>query len=278
VIATVGSKRGHQSRGTRTPVSEQRRRPVGVILVSLLFFSCLQPPGSRKGESIDTNLRPDGFVSLTDIDSTIELDIRYRTSNNFVGRPIAGYRGAKCILTREAAAALVRAQKQANERGYSLKVYDCYRPRRAVADFVAWAEDAADTRMRLGFYPSIAKNELFARGYIAEKSGHSRGSTVDLTLISLSSPRPQQPEPEPDDCRRGANAIGGTLDMGTAFDCFDERAHTDHTGISHRARVHRDLLRRAMLRRGFSAYAKEWWHFTLGAEPFPHRYFDFEVR
>ena len=165
-------------------------------------------------------------------------------------------------------------------------VYDCYRPQRAVDDFVAWAkerDDDDDPVARKRHYPAVPKAELFHRGYIALRSGHTRGSTVDLTLIALS----RMPDAgaadfqEADDCRSvngTPTAADGSLEMGTAFDCFDERAHADYAGIAPEARHNRQLLRQAMLRRGFSPYAKEWWHFTLMAEPFPDRYFDFEVR
>jgi D-alanyl-D-alanine dipeptidase len=219
-------------------------------------------------------------VSLSDVDSTIQVDIRYWTSNNFVGRPIAGYRNPKCFLTKEAASALARAQKQANTHGYSLKVYDCYRPRRAVADFVAWARDAQDTKMQRSFYPAVRKDELFARGYIAEKSGHSRGGTVDLTLVPIGS---EQPAPgasaELRDCRSDVSerSPDNSVDMGTGYDCFDELAHTDNPRIGAIARRNRDLLRSIMRAAGFKNLEEEWWHFTLEDEPFPETYFDFVV-
>lgn len=251
------------------------------VLAGLALFSCLQAESPQRADSAHSIALPGGFVSLSDVDATIELDIRYRTSNNFVGRPIAGYRTPSCILTKEAAAALARAQKQANTRGYSLKVYDCYRPRRAVADFAAWAKDLDDTKMQHRFYPAVPKDELFARGYIAEKSGHSRGSTMDLTLVPIGSRQPAaDASGELYDCRSdvaGRYPDNG-IDMGTGFDCFDELAHTDNPRIEAVARRNRDLLRSIMAGSGFTNLAEEWWHYTLEREPFPETYFDFVVK
>lgn len=248
---------------------------------------------------------PSGFVDLAGIAPGIAVQMRYAGAQNFVGRPVSGYRAARCLLSRPAAAALAQVERDLAPRGLGLLVYDCYRPQRAVDDFVAWAHDPADTATRSRHYPAVPKAELFQRGYIALRSGHTRGSTVDLTLIRLAPPLiaaadrganpapssepPSQPlserlsEPlsEPDDCRfpaRAADSSDGTVDMGTTFDCFDQRAHADFPVLSRRAQRHRRLLRQAMVRRGFAPYAKEWWHFTLAGEPFPDRYFNFEVR
>src|SRR5262249_16924650 len=210
-----------------------------------------------------------------------QLDIRYQTSNNFVGRPIAGYRNPNCILTSQAAASLARAQQQTNAQGFSLKVYDCYRPQRAVADLAAWAKATDTTTVQLRFSPAVPKSELFARGYIAEKSGHSRGSTVDLTLVPIGS---RQPDAHPDagsyfECRSPASirSPDNSIDMGTGFDCFDALAHTDNPTISETARHNRQVLRSIMEREGFVNLDKEWWHYTLKEEPFPDTYFDFPV-
>ncbi len=228
---------------------------------------------------------PPELVDLAQVAPAIVVEMRYAGAQNFLGRPVRGYAAARCWLSRPAAEALARVAQDLADSGLGLMVYDCYRPQRAVDDFVAWAQDrgdGGDFAARKRHYPAVPKAELFHRGYIALRSGHTRGSTVDLTLIALSRP----PDPatafqEPDDCRFGdgsLNAADGSLEMGTAFDCFDERAHADHAGIAPPARRNRQLLRQAMLRRGFSPYAKEWWHFTLTAEPFPDRYFDIEVR
>jgi len=221
------------------------------------------------------------FVSLADVDPAIQLDIRYYTSNNFMGRPVEGYLAAACLLTREAAMALQQAQRSASRNGYTLKIYDCYRPQRAVSDFVAWARDTGDTRMQKRFYPAVPKSELFAQGYIAERSGHSRGSTVDLTLVRDQSRQPRaDPMGRDDDCR--APVIGrypdNSIDMGTGYDCFDTLAHTDNPRISVEVRRNRGTLRAIMRESGFVNYEKEWWHYTLVNEPFPDTYFDFPVR
>jgi len=236
---------------------------------------------------------PAGFVDLAGVAPGIAVQMRYAGAHNFVGRPVAGYQASRCLLSRPAAAALAQVERDLAPRGLGLLVYDCYRPQRAVDDFVAWAHDPADTATRSRHYPAVPKAELFQRGYIALRSGHTRGSTVDLTLIRLARPLiaaadrnadpelPSEPLSEPDDCRFPAGAADssdGTVDMGTTFDCFDQRAHADFPVLSRRAQRHRRLLRQAMVRRGFAPYAKEWWHFTLAGEPFPDRYFNFEVR
>lgn len=234
---------------------------------------------------LQPGLPPPGFVDLAQVAPTIAVQMRYAGAQNFLGRPVHGYAAARCWLSRPAAEALARVAQDLAGRGLGLMVYDCYRPQRAVDDFVAWAregDDDADAAARKRHYPAVPKAELFHRGYIALRSGHTRGSTVDLTLIALSrAPDAGAVFQEPDDCRTGngtPTAADGSLEMGTAFDCFDERAHAENPGIAPEARHNRQLLRQAMLRRGFSPYAKEWWHFTLTAEPFPDRYFDFEVR
>ena len=185
------------------------------------------------------------------------LDIRYHSSDNFVGAPIAGYNRAKCLLTKSAATALAAAQNSATARGLSLKVFDCYRPQQAVDQFVRWAKDLNDTRKKPGFYPYVFKSELFAKGYIAEKSGHSRGSTVDLTLVSVDT--------------------GKALDMGTPFDFFDPLSHTDNPLASTTAQQNRRLLRSLMTAQGFKNLPQEWWHYTLISEPFPDTYFNVPV-
>jgi zinc D-Ala-D-Ala dipeptidase len=222
---------------------------------------------------------PSSFVALEDVDPTILQDMRYRTKYNFVGRRIDGYREPVCILDRRAARALERAQDSLRQRGYALKVYDCYRPQRAVDHFVRWAAND-DERMKREFYPRVDKSRLFDDGYIARRSGHSRGSTVDVTLVEL--PAKEQPRwsrkefglvrcTAPRRRRYPDNSIG----MGTSYDCFDTRAHT--LNAKGRARENRLLLRDTLDEVGFDDYANEWWHFTLRNERYPDRYFDFPV-
>jgi D-alanyl-D-alanine dipeptidase len=247
-----------------------------------LILSCfLLPTSCIDHGSNGTTQMPDQFVSIGDLDPTIQLDIRYFTSNNFTGRKINGYNSAKCILTIAAAKALVEAQKDAITHGYSIKVYDCYRPQRAVTDFVEWAKDMEDTKMQHRFYSTVPKNELFGKGYIAEKSGHSRGSTVDLTLVPLNTRQPGSVAANNHyDCRLQISdrSPDNSIDMGTGFDCFDELAHTDNPNINETGMQNRRLLRSMMENAGFVNYDKEWWHYTLRGEPFPDTYFDFPVQ
>jgi zinc D-Ala-D-Ala dipeptidase len=222
---------------------------------------------------------PSSFVALEEVDATILQDMRYATPYNFVGRRIDGYREPVCLLTKRAARALRRAQSRLRHKGYTLKVYDCYRPQRAVDHFARWAGNGSRT-MKREFYPRVAKHRLFDEGYLAHRSGHSRGSTVDLTLVRLPA------KSQPTWTRREFGLVSCTaprrrrfpdnsVNMGTSYDCFDPRSHTFSSGG--RVRRNRLLLRRAMERAGFAPYDNEWWHFTLRREPFPDRYFDFPV-
>jgi D-alanyl-D-alanine dipeptidase len=206
--------------------------------------------------------------------------MRYTTSNNFVGRPIAGYQEAACVLTTAAASALAEVQAQANLQGYSLKVYDCFRPQRAVDNFVAWADDLDDQKMKEAFYPGVPKDELFSRGYIAERSGHSRGSTVDLTLVRLGSAQPQADSMVDYDCRasEAQRHPDNSINMGTSYDCFDVLSHTDNPGVGDDVLANRHVLRDLMEAAGFTNYEQEWWHYTLRQEPFPGQYFDFPIQ
>ena len=222
---------------------------------------------------------PGQFVALDDVDPTIVQDMRYATTYNFVGRRIKGYREPVCILTRKAARALRRVQADLRPEGYGLKVYDCYRPTRAVAQFARWAGNPSDQRMKREFYPRVDKSRAFELGYIAHRSGHSRGSTVDLTLVRL----PPRAQPAWDGRLRSCFAsyrrrfADSGVNMGTGYDCIDPRAHTADPRIKGRAHRNRMRLKRALERRGFEPYANEWWHFTLRGEPYPEKYFDFPV-
>ncbi|GAA0606627.1 M15 family metallopeptidase [Streptomyces crystallinus] len=224
---------------------------------------------------------PAEFVALATVDPTIIQELRYITPHNFVGRPIDGYRQPVCILTRHAAQALHRAQLKLLAEGYSLKVYDCFRPQRAVDNFVEWAKDLDDNRMKTEFYPLVDKSRLFDDNYIAAKSGHSRGSSVDITIVKLPAwpTRPYRPgQPlvncfAPKDQRFPDNSV----DMGTGFDCFDTLSHTDDPRVQGVQRANRDLLRGTLKEAGFVGIPEEWWHFTYKPEPFPDTYFDFPV-
>lgn len=238
------------------------------------------PPAASAHASVDGHA-PAGFVALSDVDPTILQDIRYNTQHNFVGRPIAGYHEPLCILTRQAAEALHRVQTEAHARGYTLKVYDCYRPQRAVDDFVRWAQRLDDQRMKPEFYPRVDKSVLFDEGYIGGPTAHSRGSTMDLTLVAIP-PRAQRPYVPGEPlvscfAPEGQRFPDNTVDMGTGFDCFDSLAHTLDSRITRGAMDNRLLLKQLMKDGGFTNYANEWWHYTLAGEPYPHTYFDFPV-
>ena len=197
------------------------------------------------------------FVLLTDAVPDAILEIRYYSTYNFVGDRIDGYEEPLAFLTKEAAAALKEVSDELVAKGYRLKIYDAYRPQMAVTHFVNWAQDTEDIRMKEYFYPELDKDVLFPQGYIAEHSGHSRGSTVDLTLFDMSTEK--------------------EVDMGGTFDYFGELSHPDYTGITGEQYANRMLLREAMLAHGFKPLVEEWWHFTLENEPFPDTYFTFPV-
>lgn len=201
---------------------------------------------------------PEGFVYVTDVIETAQLDMRYYGDYNFVGRRIPGYEAPVAILTEEAAAALKVAADILAEQGYYIKIFDAYRPQRAVDSFVSWAKDLEDQKMKDLFYPDVDKSKLFELGYIAEKSGHSRGSTVDLTLVEI--------------------ATGREVDMGSGFDFFGPISHHGTDLITPEQEANRNILRDAMVAAGFNIYPEEWWHYKLKDEPYPDGYFNFEVK
>ncbi|GGV21889.1 D-alanyl-D-alanine dipeptidase [Streptomyces filipinensis] len=224
---------------------------------------------------------PKDFVALSTVDPTILQEMRYFTPHNFVGERIDGYEQPICILTRPAADALHRAQLKLLRKGYTLKVYDCYRPQRAVDHFVRWAKDLGDQAMKGEFYPDVDKTRLFEDGYIAAKSGHSRGSTMDLTIVRLPA-RPTRPyhpgEPlVPCYAPKNERFPDNSVDMGTGFDCFDPLAHTMDPRVQGEQRTNRLLLKNTLESLGFVNLAEEWWHFTYQPEPYPDTYFDFPV-
>ncbi|TQJ86651.1 M15 family metallopeptidase [Streptomyces sp. SLBN-31] len=224
---------------------------------------------------------PKDFVALRTVDPTILQEMRYFTPHNFVGERIDGYAQPMCILTRPAAQALHKAQLKLLRRGYTLKVYDCYRPQRAVNHFVRWAEELDDQAMKGEFYPNVDKTRLFEDGYIAEKSGHSRGSTMDLTIVRLPArpTRPYRPGQPLVPCYapKAERFPDNSVDMGTGFDCFDTLAHTLDPRIQGEQRANRLLLRSTLEGLGFVNLAEEWWHYTYKPEPYPDTYFDFPV-
>ncbi len=245
-----------------------------VALAAAVLAVVIAPPASAQPA-------PPDFVALADVDPTILQEIHYYTPHNFVGDPIDGYQQPMCILTREAAEGLKRAQQVFLERGYTLKVYDCYRPQRAVDEFIAWGGNLADQRMKAEFYPRVDKADVFSDGYIAERSGHSRGSTMDLTLVKL--PAAETPpyvpgEPLTDCAAPQPQRFGdNTIDMGTGYDCFDTLAHTLDPRVQGDQLKNRLLLKDGLEAQGFVNYENEWWHFTFSPEPFGDTYFDFVV-
>jgi zinc D-Ala-D-Ala dipeptidase len=224
---------------------------------------------------------PEGFVYLRDVDPTIVQDIRYASAHNFVGRPVRGYLAAECIVSEPAARRLAAVQKKLAEKKLSLIVWDCYRPKRAVEDFLQWSKDRAHAEMKAEFYPNSDKERLFALGYLAVRSAHSRGSTIDLgivpgTLSSAPKPDPSQPLKA---CTfpKGERFEDGAIDFGTGYDCLDELAATANAAVGEKALTNRQMLKAAMQGAGFRPYSKEWWHFELVDEPFRKDGFDFEI-
>ena len=199
-----------------------------------------------------------GFVLLSDFVPHIVQEIRYYSTYNFIGERIDGYEEPIALLTREAARALKAVSSEMIVQGYRLKIFDAYRPAAAVKQFILWGIEDTDVRMKPYFYPDLEKQELFARGYIAKQSSHSRGSTIDLTLLDMKT--------------------GKEVDMGGTFDWFGRESHPDYKDITKEQFANRMLLREIMLAHGFKPIAEEWWHFTLKNEPYPDTYFDFPVK
>ncbi len=205
----------------------------------------------------DAAMDPSGFVLLADYVPHAVQEIRYYSTYNFIGDRIDGYEEPCALLTREAARALKSASNEMIVQGYRLKVFDAYRPVAAVKHFILWGIEDQDVRMKPYFYPDLEKQELFAKGYIAKRSSHSRGSTVDLTLVDMRT------------CKEA--------DMGGPFDLFSEVSHPDYRGITDEQAENRMRLQQVMVRNGFLPLDCEWWHFTLGNEPYPDTYFEFPV-
>lgn len=219
----------------------------------LIFFLLISYLGFSQSE----NTLPAGFVYVKEVIPTARVELRYATSENFVGKPIDGYHSGKGILSKEATKALKKVQQELLSYGYSIKIYDAYRPQQAVNHFVRWASDLNDTLMKHNYYPNVEKENLFKEGYIASHSGHTKGSTLDLTLIKTDT--------------------GEEVDMGSSYDFFGKESWVYHEHVTKKQRENRLLLKSVMNKHGFKSYLKEWWHFTLMNEPFPDTYFDFIV-
>ena len=199
----------------------------------------------------------EGFVYIHEVAPDVVLDIRYFSEDNFMGTRVDGYRRPVTLISKEAARALIEVQKELNQQGLGLKIFDAYRPQKAVNHFVRWSNDPADILTKERYYPALPKDRLFDLGYIARKSGHTRGSTADLTIVRL--------------------ATGEELDMGSPWDFFGEISHHDSPLVDDKAAANRNLLRKVMIDHGFKPITTEWWHYTLENEPFPETYFDFDV-
>lgn len=219
--------------------------------VAILCASCTKIDLEKKSSI------PEGFVVVSDVIPDVIQEIRYYSTYNFVGTRIDGYLEPICILTEEAAIALKAVNDELKSKGYVLKLYDGYRPQRAVDHFVRWAENVSDTLYKASFYPEVDKSKLFELEFIFSRSGHSRGSTIDLTLVN--------------------KLTGKELDMGGVFDYFGDLSHPDYEGITAEQKANRMILREAMLNHGFVPLESEWWHFTLNNEPYPDTYFDFVI-
>jgi D-alanyl-D-alanine dipeptidase len=232
------------------------------VICAVICAALLQPALAR-------NVLPKGFVYLRDIDPSIAQDMRYAGRDNFVGHPLPGYDAPECVLRRAAALALKRVQADLVRENLSLKVYDCYRPTRAVTAMARWSNDGARDHPTKRFFPALEKRTLFASGYIASQSAHSTGTAIDLTLIKLSATPPAAYDPA---ARYGActgpvaeRAPDSSLDMGTGFDCFDGKSHTASPAITAEQKFSRAELVAGMRLQGFNNYFREWWHYTYGS-------------
>jgi D-alanyl-D-alanine dipeptidase len=229
------------------------KRLISVSFGVLLLFLSLTISAQAQRNSL-----PEGFVYLEQVIPNVSLDLRYFSDNNFVGQPVDGYLAPRGIISKRGAEALKKIQEELRPFGLALKVYDAYRPQRAVNHFIRWAKDLKDTKTKKNYYPMVAKEDLFRLGYIADKSSHSRGSTVDLTIVNL------------DDKKE--------INMGSGFDWFGPESWPDNPTVLPDQRAHRLLLQTLMKKHNFAPYTQEWWHFTLWDEPFPETYFDFPVQ
>ena len=225
-----------------------------VLLYAVVLLSAC---GRKAEEAYDPIYDRSDFVEVTEVIPDVILEIRYYSTYNFVGARVDGYERPLALMTRQAADSLKAVSDELKAHGYRLKIWDTYRPQRAVNQFIRWAEDIQDTAMKVIFYPMVDKSLLFEQGYIYARSSHSRGSTVDLTLVE--------------------ERTGKELDMGSPFDWFGEESHPNYRCRLYMQSYNRLLLRDAMVRHGFAGIDSEWWHFTLVNEPYPDTYFDFPI-
>lgn len=240
---------------------------------ALLLYAAAAPAWAAEPKAL-----PDGFVRLREVTPEIRQDIRYASSFNFTADVVPGYKAAECVLTRQAATALGRADKALRAKGFAMKVFDCYRPARTVAHFMKWMAGKDNGGLVQVFLPGVPRAQLETLGYVAPKSSHSAGSTVDVGLVRVGDP----PLPTPSSARRCDGAMAerpqeSSLDLGTSFDCFSPASAYAAKSVGDAARANRTILRDAMSTAGFAPYDREWWHFRLRDEPFPGRTFDFNV-
>lgn len=222
-------------------------------IFSTLFLICISYAFAQKSAS---NL-PTGFVYIKDYLPLVEVDLRYLNHDNFIGKPVDGYKKNNAIFTKRATEALLKVEKELNNKNLGLKIFDAYRPQRAVNHFKTWAKAINDTITKQTYYPTVDKRNLFKDGYIASKSGHSRGSTIDLTIIDLKTKK--------------------ELDMGTVFDYLGPQSAHNYSKLTKAQKENREILKSVMIKYGFKPYSKEWWHYTFINEPYKSTYFDFVV-
>jgi len=239
-------------------------RVTGLALIAIFILGLFCGTMAVTTPALAGSSLPEGFIRADTLIPNLVLEMRYNGNNNFIGEKIDGYTADACIIHQNAAKALAQVQAELSPFGLGIKIFDAYRPQMAVDHFVRWEKDTADTRMKAQFYPDVDKRDLFKEGYIASKSGHSRGSTVDITLISLASPDP------------ASNPV--ELPMGSEFDFFGKVSWPLNKTVTPQQRANRMLLRTLMVKNGFKPYDQEWWHFTLANEPFPNTYFNFPVQ
>jgi D-alanyl-D-alanine dipeptidase len=252
-----------------------RRGRAGIVIVAAIVLAApMQAAAAQR-------TLPAGFVYLRDVDPTIAQDIRYAGSDNFVGRPLPGYEAGECILRQDAAAALKRVQAGLAASGLSLKVYDCYRPVRAVRAMAAWVNDGRSEAATKRFFPKLAKSSLLRAGYIASRSRHSSGTTIDLTLMRTAAAASAAFDPKaaygPCTAPLAQRSPDNAVDMGTSFDCFDAASHTASAAIGAEQRRWRKVLLEAMRKQGFANYDHEWWHFSYAGSAGAPAY-DFPIR
>lgn len=228
-------------------------RKISLMKFKLFLFLLLLTIGISAQEKA----MPKDFVYIKAVIPDIVLEIRYAGRNNFTGKPVNGYNKHAAIVNKPTAKALEAVQKDLMQQGYCLKIFDAYRPQRAVNHFIAWAQNPGDTLTKKDFYPNLAKNNLFNLGYIATKSGHSRGSTLDLTIVDAKTHK--------------------EMDMGSTYDFFGSISHHNAESLTKEQKTNRAFLKRIMIKNGFRPYSEEWWHYTLRNEPYPETYFDFPV-